>query len=288
MQWHPLFAELLRPLVQPHYEVRTNVPVGDVPREADIVLLRRINTRPPPFRGLWSHLTPWNVLELKGPNTSPRHKHLAGLVEVGLGIHRHVQGQQGRGRRARIPETDVSFWYLVNHLGQRLLNRWKGLVGKFAPLGAGLWRCEILGHSVFLVSGKDLPLEEDSVPLHLIGQEAPEAGQALAEFVVARPGLWHLYQDWLGVFHEPAYRRVVSMARTKTEKIQISFEPLIERIGMPELIRRLGLKRVVDAAGLKRVIDEVGLKRVVKEVSMEQLAAALTQEQFRELQRLKS
>src|SRR5260370_21894127 len=31
MQWHPLFAQLLRPLVQDYYEVQTNVPVGDAP-----------------------------------------------------------------------------------------------------------------------------------------------------------------------------------------------------------------------------------------------------------------
>ena len=37
-QWHPLFAELLRPLVQSHHEVETNVPVGDVPREVVLAL----------------------------------------------------------------------------------------------------------------------------------------------------------------------------------------------------------------------------------------------------------
>jgi hypothetical protein len=41
-QWHPIFARLLRPLVESHYDIRTNVPVGDVPREADVLLLRRV------------------------------------------------------------------------------------------------------------------------------------------------------------------------------------------------------------------------------------------------------
>ena len=31
-QWHPLFAKLLRPLVEGHYEVQINVPVGEAPR----------------------------------------------------------------------------------------------------------------------------------------------------------------------------------------------------------------------------------------------------------------
>ena len=35
MQWHPILADLLRALVQDYYEVRTDVPVGDLPRKAD-------------------------------------------------------------------------------------------------------------------------------------------------------------------------------------------------------------------------------------------------------------
>ena len=48
-QWHPLFAELLRPLLQDYFDVQTNFPVGDVPREADILLLRRTSDLPTPF-----------------------------------------------------------------------------------------------------------------------------------------------------------------------------------------------------------------------------------------------
>jgi hypothetical protein len=62
-QWHPIFDHLLRAALQDYYEVQTNVAVGDLPREADIVLVRRASTARPPFRTLWKHLTRWNVLE---------------------------------------------------------------------------------------------------------------------------------------------------------------------------------------------------------------------------------
>ena len=45
MQWHPIFAHLLRPLVQEFYDVQTNMAVGDAPRESDIVLVRRTAKR---------------------------------------------------------------------------------------------------------------------------------------------------------------------------------------------------------------------------------------------------
>jgi len=93
-QWHPLFAELLRPLVEGYYEVQTNVPVGDVPREADLVLLRRTSAKTLPFQGLWRHLTPWNILEYKGPSVSARFEHLDLLIELGLGIHRRLNEER--------------------------------------------------------------------------------------------------------------------------------------------------------------------------------------------------
>ncbi len=71
-QWHRVFARLLRLLVEGHYEVRTNVPVGDAPRSADILLLRRTWATAPPFQGLWRWLMNLNVLEIKGPTVSAR------------------------------------------------------------------------------------------------------------------------------------------------------------------------------------------------------------------------
>jgi hypothetical protein len=52
-------------LLEGEYKVQTGVPVGDAPRLADIVLLRRTTARPTPFHGLWRWLTTWNVLEFK-------------------------------------------------------------------------------------------------------------------------------------------------------------------------------------------------------------------------------
>ena len=55
-QWHPVFAELLRPLVESHYQMDTNFSVGDVPRQADFVLLRRTRAGQLPVAGLWRNL----------------------------------------------------------------------------------------------------------------------------------------------------------------------------------------------------------------------------------------
>src|SRR5258708_202231 len=119
MQWHPLFAHLRRPWVESPYEVRTDQPVGDLPRQSDVVLLRKTSASPAPFHGLWSRLTTWNVLEYKGPTVSPRFDELHDLVELGLGIHRRLNELQAKQRQPEMDYAEVSFWYLVNHLGSR-------------------------------------------------------------------------------------------------------------------------------------------------------------------------
>ena len=74
--------------------------VGDAPRQADIVLLRRTSAGAPPFTGLWRWLTGWNVLEFKGPTVSARVDDLDALVELGLGVHRHLNEEQAKQPRS--------------------------------------------------------------------------------------------------------------------------------------------------------------------------------------------
>src|SRR5437660_12389467 len=112
MQWHPLFAELLRPLLRDYYEIRTEVPVGELAREAGLVLLRP--TAPAPFAGIWRHLTPWNVFEFKGPSDTTELRDLDLLLEVGLGIDRKLREEQRKQRQPLGERGEVSWWYLAN------------------------------------------------------------------------------------------------------------------------------------------------------------------------------
>jgi hypothetical protein len=159
-QWHPLFAQLLRPAVESYYDVQTEVPDGDRPREADFLLLRRTVAGTPPFRGLWGHLTTWNIFEFKGPSVSPRREDVEFLVEVGLGIDRRLR-EEGAARQGQRPlaREQVSFWYLANRLGRRFLTEAERKLGPLESLGPGLWRCRVLCRLVFWVSSIDLPVE---------------------------------------------------------------------------------------------------------------------------------
>src|ERR1700722_628893 len=136
-QWHPIFDDLLRTALKDYYDVQANVPVGDLPRESVIFLVRGASTTKPPFQSLWKHLSRWNVLEFKGRSESARVNDVDLLVEVGLGIHRRLQEQEPK---AKIGRADVSFWYLANHLGKRFLRDVIELTGGLESVGPGLWR----------------------------------------------------------------------------------------------------------------------------------------------------
>lgn len=266
-QWHPTFARLLRPLVEGHYDVKTNVPVGDAPRLVDILLLRRTSEGPLPFRGLWRHLTTWNVLEFKGPTVSPRGEDLDLLVELGLGIYRRLNEERAREGQALLAPEEVSFWYLANHLGSRLLREWREQVGALEEHGPGVWRCVVLRRPVFLVSGNELPVEQDSLPLHLIGKESRETRLQVGEFLVRHSSLWRQYGGWLATLQSDVWEEVEAMAKTKRKKFDFDFGPLVETVG---------LKPVLDAFGAERVMKELGPEQVAQflesDASVEQLS----------------
>lgn len=186
-QWHPIFAELLRPLLQDYFEVQTNVAVGDAPRQADILLLRRSSDAPTPFRGLWRHLTTWNILEFKGPSVSARHRDLALLVELGLGIDRRLNEDRHRQQQCLLEPEQASFWYIANKLGRSFVSEARRCLGRLEEVEVGLWRSQVLQHLVFLVSSSALVSEPDSVPLHLLVKRAPKLEHELARLVVEQP-----------------------------------------------------------------------------------------------------
>jgi hypothetical protein len=267
-QWHPLFAQLLRPLLESHYEVQTNVAVGDAPRLADILLLRRTSSGTPPFQGLWRWLSTWNVLEFKGPTVSARVNDLDDLIEIGLGIHRRLNEEGAKQRRSEVGRGEVALWYLANHLGRRFLQAARTLLGDLVPVTDGVWRATVVQRSCFLVSNQALAVERDSLPVHLLTLESEDKQRAVAQVLRGSPDLGPLYRSWLASAHPALLKELPAMGRKKAQEPFFKVAPLIRHLGWQEVIRQ---------TGLKEFIEEVGLDTLV---------AQLTQQQRRELLRL--
>jgi hypothetical protein len=258
-QWHPIFDDLLRRALQDYYEVQTNVPVGDLPREADIVLVRRASKTRPPFRTLWKHLTRWNVLEFKGRSESARINDIDLLVEVGLGIHRRLQEQE---LNVKIGRPDVSFWYLANHLGKRFLRDVVELTGNLESVSPGLWQGRVLGRPLWFVSDRDVPIDGESAPVRMVSEQTDDETRQLANVLVSSDELWHAYAPMLGLLHPEMLKEFAIMAA---------------KHGRGEINWPLFLEKLSEEIGPKELI-----KNVITQMSLDDLFAILTPEQQRE------
>jgi hypothetical protein len=143
----------------------------------------------------------------------------------------------------------------------------------------------VLQRLVLLVSTVALPVDEDSLPLHVVGKEPPEKEKAVADLVVAQRALWQQYGSVFATLHPRIWEEVRFMARTAGKKFQFDFRPAIEHLGLNYVIEQVGIKPIIDEIGIKRVIEQVGTKRVLDEIGLEALLAHLTPSQRQELKR---
>jgi hypothetical protein len=127
-----------------------------------------------------------------------------------------------------------------------------------------------------LVSSIDLPVEADSLPLHVVGKEPLATERQVARLVLDRPELQRLYSGWLATLHPAAWREMEAMARATGKKPLFDIRPAIES---------LGLATVIEQVGIDRVIEELGDREIVKRIGVDRLLASLSAAERRELKR---
>jgi len=242
-------------LLQDYYDVQTDQPVGDLPREADLLLLRRTSAAPPPFRGLWRHLTTWNILEFKGPTVDARLRDLSMLVELGLGIDRRLNQERQRRRLRALEPEEASFWYVVRSLSEKFLATARHRLGQIEEIEPGLWRSQVLQHLLFLISSEKFASEPESVPLHLLFKRSQAQERELAHLVLEQPHYLEWYGRWLGSLHSEVWTEVREMARTKARELKFDLDFIAENVDVKDLAERLGMQRIYEIFGPKKVSD---------------------------------
>lgn len=158
----------------------------------------------------------------------------------------------------------MSWWFLANHVGSRFRAEAERLLGPETELGEGLWQYPALGRKLLVVSRDNLPIDRESVPLHLVTVEPLERALALAREVAQQPGFWKTYGAWLAQLHARVVEEARQMARALGNELELDLRPLIEMVGIKQVIDQMGPKQVIEQMGAKQVIDTIGRNSMSK------------------------
>jgi len=195
---------------------------------------------------------------------------------LGLGIDRRLNAERGRQGQRRLQENEVSFWYIANKLSERFRRVAEHRLGRLEACSAGVWRATVLGYSCLLVSTVDLPVDEDSFPLHVLGIESLEKQRQVGLFIAQDQNRLDAYSGAFSALHPKIWEEVKAMAKSKREKLVFDVRPWVETLGLDNLIKQIGEKQV---------IKQIGKKKVLEELDVDDILANLPPAKRRELQR---
>ncbi len=272
-QWHPLFAHLLSLLVKDFYEVRPEVPVSELPRAADLLLLRRHAGPPPPFEGVWSHLREWNVLEFKGPTDHAEEHDLELLMHVGTGLTYRLNQEQLSQGAPPLENHQVALWYLAPKLGETFLGYARSRAF-FEFESRGLWRGGSWGHPVWLLDYGEVPVEVDTIPLHLLARE-PGPPALLGEVVLGNPQWFERFAMWLSTLQPGLWKEMRQMVNALKRDSIIDWEAVGEITDLGEVVRLLPAERVIEILGVERAIEAIGLRRTIETIGLPSVIEAV-------------
>jgi hypothetical protein len=193
----------------------------------------------------------------------------------GLGVHRRLNQEQAKQNQPELDYPDVSFWYLVNHLGERFLADLPRLLPGARKEEEGIWQAAVYGHPVLLVSVQELRVERDSMALHVLAGVPEAAKSTIVEVLKAEPALWPSYQPWLSLREPAIWQEISLMAAQQGQLAPLDLRPLAEYI-----------KTTGDLSTLKSLLEAFGVKKTVEALGVEQIWAGLSPEQREELVRL--
>ena len=190
------------------------------------------------------------------------------LVELGLGVDRKLNEDRTRERLEPLAPVEVSFWYIVNHIGQRFLDEARTILGSLEEASPGVWRSQILSRPVFLIDSVGVTVDRESVAIHLVGEESPEIEQNLARVIVGETGYWERFAHFLGSCHPNIYEEVARMATSTNKSGDLDLRPFVDQLGLAQYLAPVRPGEVLKTMGVEQIMAEFSAedrKRLAKE-----------------------
>lgn len=284
-QWHPWFAQMFKDLVGQWYEVETEVPVSELPRQGDLFVVRRQDAAEPPFTGAWLNLTDWNVFEFKGPTDEAEEEDLDLLIAVGTGLNVRMNEQRKQVKLTRLANRQVSFWYLVPTLGDTFMAYARARATWTYETG-GLWQTRVWGHPVWLYAYEDAAVELDALPFFLLNRKRP-APLAVGQLLADRDELLRVFAAWVQALQPALYEEMRQMGQIRSSPVD--WEEVAKVTDLSDFVRALPADQVIQILGVEKAIQVMGVAKVFAtlgpERALDGMLGLVSEEQLLEMLR---
>jgi hypothetical protein len=274
--WHTLHHELLLAQLGADYHLETDQPVGELPRRANTVLLRKPTPPTVRFNGVFSRLSLINVMEYNSPDEAATVDTLQHLIAVGTGMALRLRERPYPNQPA-FTLPGLSLWLLTPSItaeleSELMLRLHFRRRDNDAP---GLFTGQIGFHPVNVVVYNRALVEEDTLSLRMLRCSSayhedwakillahPDWLQALIPLLATyTPEIWRLLMEQIQHANGPEIRWEAVAANGIDLTQVLPFLRVEDRLaGLTPEQRIAGLKPEQRIAGLKPEERVAGLK----------------------------
>ena len=232
LYWHPFLAELLRQDYGSRLIVEEEVPLGDMPLRADLLLIRRdpAVSLPFPFDGLG----PYTLVEYKSPDDTATYDDLVKLEIYGL-LYALREGIVAR--------SDVTLWLVASRFHRQMSRPGGATLVGMQHLGSGVERGVLDGFPTAFIDLRTLPVEPATLPLLMVARGPQE--QQLVEFLIDHFRAYPRHVRLLRELHADMLREVLAMRQLTPEQIGLNYRALLDLIGEERAIDLIGEERLI-------------------------------------------
>jgi hypothetical protein len=240
LYWHPFLADLLRQRYGDRLVIHENVPLGDLPLEADLLLIRRDlqQALPYPFALLGER----TLVEFKSPDESADQ---AALQQLETYAMLYLQ-RAGLG-----PRQGVTLWLVASQFARDVSQRGAAELVQQFEAGPGVIGGSVDGFPTYLVDLQEVPFTPETLPLHVVARGSQE--QHMVEYVLDHHQEYPHELDLVQRLHPQMLLEVLHMRQLTPEQIGLDYPALLKLIGDERALKLMGPKRALDLIGEEEV-----------------------------------
>jgi len=241
--WHPLLAQFLRRDYAEFFDIQSALKLGEMPLEADLVLIRKPEGVEPPFP--FNHLGQRTIGEFKGPHDTANQDSLAQLEVYGI----LYQQQESLQRR------NVTLWLIASDFVEEINDSERAYLENLQEVGPGLYHGILDRFPTYLVNLGELPISAATLPLLMVYKGPRE--HEIMEYLLDHRDEFFYYFVFAIMMHLETLQEVLAMRNLKLEELDLNAETLVNAAGEERVLSWIGEEKVIRLLGEEKILSDL-------------------------------